>query len=168
MREKKKLYVDAKLRVVHDASKAVAIVNLLNEQQLQVMFLEPIAHNLSLKSSADACRKWIAKNYPKFRNKGTVILPTPEICRIANSNEDQIKIHSCHTSRFMIDNQKHLTYRVFINEKGFTDFGWGKKENVYATLIIYKDRFESINKNINFDDYLLLMPKRNPQKKSGY
>lgn len=161
---KKKLYVDSNLRVVDDVSNAVAIVNLFTETALQVMFLKPIAHELNLKGSANACRKWIYKNYPIYYNKGKVILPTPEICSIANKNEQQLKVHSCHTSRFVVDNQKHLMYRVFINERGLTDFGWGKKENVYACIIIYKDRFAAINPGINLDDYLMMLPKRNPKR----
>ena len=164
MKTKKKLYVDSKLRVVHDVSKAKAIVNSLSGNSYQVLFLEPIAHDLSLFEAVEACRKWVRKNYPQFFNNGKIVLATPEICFLANKGEKEVKVHSCHTSRYIVGTQKQITYRVFINEKGLVDYGWGKQKNVYATLCIFKNKFEKINKNLNWDDYDLVVPKSNPNR----
>lgn len=162
MNEKKKLYVDSKLRVVNDISKAKAIVNIFRGNILQIMFLDSIASQTDLSGAIDACRNWVKNKYPRYYNGGKIFLPTPEICILANKNTSPATIVSCHTSLKFDDNQNHQRYWVFINDKGYKDYGWGaeKRQNVFPTICIYKNQFQRINKNINFSDYEFITPKK--------
>ena len=161
----KKLFVDANLNLVKDERKAKAIVNYLSDTRVQIMFLDPIAFYADVKGAVLECRKWVEKHYPRYYNAGRVVLPTPEICMIANRNSDMHLITSCHTSKYVIDNDKKFRYRVYINNYGLPDYGSGrvKQKNVYATLALYKSRFEKLNPQLDWGDYQLKMPEPNPE-----
>ncbi len=162
MGEKKKLYVDAHLRVVNSRSKAKAIVNELYANVLQIMFLNPIVSETDIQGSMEVCRTWVKNKYPRFYNNGRVVLPTPEICLLANKNISPAEVVSCHTSLKVEDHQNHQRYWVFINDRGIKDYGWGaeKRKNVYPTICVYKNVFKRINKDINFSEYEFITPKK--------
>ncbi len=165
MKSEKKIWVDAHLNFVKDEQKAKAIVNYLTDSRVQIMFLEPIAHNMDVKEAVLACRKWVQKNYPKYYNAGRVVLATPEICMIANRGTFPVIITSCHTSRCVVCPDKSFLYRMYINKNGLPDYGSGrvKQKNVYATLVMSRKSFERLNPQINLEDYILEVPQRNPE-----
>ena len=162
MGEKKKLYVDAHLRVVNDRSKAKAIVNELYGHILQVMFLDPIVSEVDMQSSMEICRAWVKRKYPRYYNNGRVVLPTPEICILANKGITPAPVVSCHTSQKVEDHQNHQRYWVFINDRGYKDYGWGaeKRKHIYPTICIYKNQFSRINPNVKFSEYEFITPKK--------
>ncbi len=157
---KKKLYVDAQLRVVSDVACAKAIVNEFSDDKLQIMFLDPIDHDADMSKAIESCRIWISKNYRHYYNKGRVILPKPEICLLANKNCTKPCIVSCHTS-----GKKNFdtTYRrILISEFGIKEYGWGneKRKNVYPAIYILKKKFLQINRNINLNEYEFISPEQ--------
>ncbi len=157
---KKKLYVDAKLRVVSDVACAKAIVNELSGDKLQILFLDPIDHNVDMEKALEACRKWISKHYRHYYNQGRVILPKPETCLLANRNCTKPIIVSCHTSGKKIFDTCYR--RILISEFGIKEYGWGneKRKNVYPAIYIFKRRFLQINPNLDLEEYEFIPPEQ--------
>ena len=83
---------------------------------------------------------------------------------IANRGRFPSIITSCHTSRCVVCPEKNFRYRVYINKTGLPDYGSGriKQKNVYATIILYKSRFERLNPLLDWGDYMLTIPQSNP------
>lgn len=140
---KKLCFVDENLRIVTSFENAKAFVNLLKGNIVEILFIQPIAHNCNKVQSIASVRK--------LDYKGIKVLPNVNTCKLINKYLESIGKKPAIVSA-------HL---AFIEEKGIYYSNWNGKmdengilqptnldeklENVYGAIQINLETFNKIN-----------------------
>lgn len=169
MKKRKLLYVDKELKVVSDAAKGVAVVDLIKEQEflgdgalgniflfnklVNIAFLASIGQDKDLQESDLLRQKWAKENYPAYLSS----LISSDFCFLARrlplaafdncwTRSRQDEGYPCYRSHPVLCKDR------IIYEEDYRQ----KMPNVYVSLVMPQEEFVALNPEVRLEDYYVI------------
>lgn len=151
-KEKNPCFVNEDLQIVKENQHPVALVNILKDYTVEIIFLKPIHFNQNKKDAKLSIKKWQEQRYPGYRHE----FPQHSTCELANTFTHPKAVKSCHIS--LVDNDsQHPSpeYKLDGNSDLQVTTCEEVLENVYGTLHISILEFKRLNPKFHAPNYSL-------------
>ena len=149
----KLIYVNKDLKIARSQEERAAVVNEYFADWVEIVFLQPVAHNQLAEVCSYINSSWCKENYPQYVN--TAKLPDIRTYMLVNKTEKRLVFTKCMSCTKKYASKERIRSVATVDECGKVGCAVDVDmiQNIYPAFVMAKKDFLHLNPNILLEEY---------------